>query len=208
MGTRHLIAVYLDGDYKIAQYGQWDGCPAGQGVKVLEFLSAEKSVDNLKLALARVRYLDPAGKDKEFVDDYNKRAPKFYDDPETRTDRQIEWWDTYISRDLGADILTNIANSNDNEMVLKNHIDFAGDSQSCTWAYIIDLDKGTFEIYKGFNTLPLTEDARFYRSPRDVGSQYYPVKLLVSFELNNLPTIEDFLSLTEIDKNEEDKPHN
>lgn len=25
MGTRNLTAVYLDGQYKVAQYGQWDG---------------------------------------------------------------------------------------------------------------------------------------------------------------------------------------
>ena len=30
MGTRHLIAVQLDGEYKIAQYGQWDGYPEGK----------------------------------------------------------------------------------------------------------------------------------------------------------------------------------
>jgi hypothetical protein len=38
MGTRHLIAVQLDGEYRIAQYGQWDGYPEGQGVDVLKFL--------------------------------------------------------------------------------------------------------------------------------------------------------------------------
>lgn len=31
MGTRNLTAVYLDGQYKVAQYGQWDGYPEGQG---------------------------------------------------------------------------------------------------------------------------------------------------------------------------------
>lgn len=32
MGTRHLIAVQIDGAYKIAQYGQWDGNPACTGI--------------------------------------------------------------------------------------------------------------------------------------------------------------------------------
>ena len=32
MGTRNLTAVYLDGQYKVAQYGQWDGYPEGQGI--------------------------------------------------------------------------------------------------------------------------------------------------------------------------------
>src|SRR6185369_550103 len=38
MGTRHLTVVYLDKTHKIAQYGQWDGYPEGQGVTVLRFL--------------------------------------------------------------------------------------------------------------------------------------------------------------------------
>lgn len=35
MGTRNLTAVYLDGQYKVAQYGQWDGYPEGQGITAL-----------------------------------------------------------------------------------------------------------------------------------------------------------------------------
>jgi hypothetical protein len=38
MGTRNLVAVYLDGIHRIAQYGQWDGYPSGQGKTVLSFL--------------------------------------------------------------------------------------------------------------------------------------------------------------------------
>lgn len=32
MGTRNPTAVVLDGEYKLAQYGQWDGFPSGQGL--------------------------------------------------------------------------------------------------------------------------------------------------------------------------------
>ena len=38
MGTRHLICVVKDNEYKLAQYGQWDGYPEGQGVNILRFL--------------------------------------------------------------------------------------------------------------------------------------------------------------------------
>ena len=38
MGTRHLIIVWYKGKYRIAQYGQWDGYPSGQGLRVLRFL--------------------------------------------------------------------------------------------------------------------------------------------------------------------------
>jgi len=38
MGTRNLTCVVKDGEYKIAQYCQWDGYPSGNGVEILEFL--------------------------------------------------------------------------------------------------------------------------------------------------------------------------
>ena len=38
MGTRHLTVVVVDGIHRVAQYGQWDGYPDGQGVTVAAFL--------------------------------------------------------------------------------------------------------------------------------------------------------------------------
>lgn len=49
MGTRNLTAVYLDGEYRIAQYGQWDGYPEGQGMTALNFL---RSMDEEKFKSA------------------------------------------------------------------------------------------------------------------------------------------------------------
>ena len=40
MGTRHLICAVSDNKYRIAQYGQWDGYPGGQGLAVLTFLKS------------------------------------------------------------------------------------------------------------------------------------------------------------------------
>ena len=39
MGTRHIIAVYVNGEYKIAQHGQFDGYP--------EHVGCEFSFDSL-----------------------------------------------------------------------------------------------------------------------------------------------------------------
>ena len=30
MGTRHITAVVSEGQFVVAQYGQWDGYPTGQ----------------------------------------------------------------------------------------------------------------------------------------------------------------------------------
>ena len=38
MGTRNLTMVIHKEEPKIAQYGQWDGYPSGQGSTALKFL--------------------------------------------------------------------------------------------------------------------------------------------------------------------------
>jgi len=37
MGTRNLTMVISNGKTKVAQYGQWDGYPSGQGAAILNF---------------------------------------------------------------------------------------------------------------------------------------------------------------------------
>lgn len=54
MGTRHLICVFFQGKWVVAQYGQWDGYPEGQGVKIYRFLSVARNIDNLKAGLAHL----------------------------------------------------------------------------------------------------------------------------------------------------------
>ena len=50
MGTRNLTAVMIDGEYKVAQYGQWDGYPSGQGLTCLHFLRETMDEDKFKAA--------------------------------------------------------------------------------------------------------------------------------------------------------------
>ena len=123
MGTRNLTAVQLNGEYKIAQYGQWDGYPEGQGKTVLSFLLKNGSLEKLKSALGKVRFLDEEGEDKKFLDEYDKNAPKWSNEPDQRTPEQKRWFETYMTRDLGGKILEQIANSPDNEIVLNNRIE-------------------------------------------------------------------------------------
>ena len=105
MGTRNLIAVMMDGEYKIAQYGQWDGYPDGQGVGVLKYLLEFCADDfiHLRRALQEVRFISDeelrqkwinagADPDSEFVTlDISEKFMELY--PE-------------LSRDTGSDILS------------------------------------------------------------------------------------------------------
>jgi len=195
MGTRHLIAVQYEGEYKVAQYGQWDGYPEGQGVDILKFLESA-DINNFKEQLKKVRFLDKEKRDKEFLENYNKAAPTWSNEPDNRTTEQKRWWDKFQSRDLGAEILGNIYESEDDEITLYNHIDFANESLHCEWAYIIDLDKNMLEIYEGLNHEPTDKNSRFYvEKPEEVcESKYYAVKLKKSYPLDNLPDEDTFVS--------------
>ncbi|KAH0393586.1 hypothetical protein KCU89_g12258, partial [Aureobasidium melanogenum] len=51
MGTRNLTLVYYNGQYRIVQYGQWDGFPDGQGLNVLSFLLDSTNIRKLEEAL-------------------------------------------------------------------------------------------------------------------------------------------------------------
>lgn len=150
MGTRNLTAVMVDREYKVAQYGQWDGYPSGQGTTILGFLLGEGNIAKLKEAVReKVRFLDPEGRDKEFAEAYDKNAPNWSNDPDNRTAEQKRWFRQYISRDIAGEILANIADSENAEIILRNSIDFAKNGIGCEWSYVVDLDQMTLEVYDG-----------------------------------------------------------
>lgn len=204
MGTRHLIAVHANGEYKIAQYGQWDGYPEGQGVDILKFIRDKEKLQKLKSKLKNCRFYDEEGVDAEFLKSYNENCPTWSIDQDNRTDEQKLWFNTFISRDLGAEILDSVANS-EGECLLDNSITFSGDSLFCEWCYVIDFDKSTFEVYHGYNSGELN-DNRFasYKVVEEHrgDNQYSPVDLLKSYDLNNLPTDEQFLKDLNEDEDE------
>ncbi len=148
MGTRNLTVVLLNDEHKVAQYGQWDGYPTGQGKTICEFLQNGFDLEQFKKTFGKCRFLDAEGHDKEFVESYNKNAPSWSNEPDNRTPEQKHWFDAYVSRDLGASILQTIADSTDREIVLRDELDFATDG-SCEWAYVLDLDNEKLEVFDG-----------------------------------------------------------
>ena len=197
MGTRNLTVVVSGGEHKVAQYGQWDGYPSGQGITILYFLrddDQEGLVERLKERLNDVKYAD-----KAFLDAYNANAPEYHNDPDHRTEEQRLWFKTFGSRDIGGEILENIATT-EGEVVLIDQYKFAGESLFCEWAYVVDFDKNTFEVYKGFNKEKLSEGDRFYNVATDEkagdvfeGGNYQQVKIVKEYKLDSLPLKVHFL---------------
>lgn len=185
MGTRNLTAVMIDGQYKIAQYGQWDGYPSGQGLTALRFLRNEMDRPRFMAMCREARWIT------------QEETDKINADPEWKTNHP------HLSRDAGAKILA-VVQQHPAGIALGNSVDFAGDSLFCEWAYVIDLDKNTFEAFKGFNTEPIDPSERFASAPldKDGNGKYYQVKHLRTWPLDALPTEEEFLKELEPDDEE------
>jgi hypothetical protein len=180
MGTRHLIAVQKNNEYKVAQYGQWDGYLSGQGDSILKFFH-ENDLETFRSKVDNCYF----GSQQQIDEVY---AP-YTDGNGWMTMEQSAAFKlsefSHLSRDTGADILDIIMKS-DGPLMQVDNIEFAKDSLFCEYAYVIDLDKDILEVYQGFNNDPLPEGARFTGSS-DSGRDYQAVKLVASFPLGNLP---------------------
>jgi hypothetical protein len=190
MGTRNLTMVISNGETKVAQYGQWDGYPSGNGVVVLDFLSTN-NLDDFKKKLSKVKFMN-GSKEKEI----NKWLKSIGCENGWMTGDQSKLYQEkypYLTRDNGAKILEMIMNGEEDEIWITDSTDFASDSLFCEWAYLVDLDKNVLEVYEGFNQKPLTIEDRFFNLT-DKESEYHPIKLIKSYPLNNLPLESEFLN--------------
>jgi len=199
MGTRNLTMVISNGETKVAQYGQWDGYPSGNGVVVLDFLSTN-NLDDFKKKLSKVKFMN-GSKEKEI----NKWLKTIGCENGWMTMDQSKLYQEkypYLTRDNGAKILQMIMDGTEDEIWITDSTDFAADSLFCEWAYLVDLDKNVLEVYEGFNKNPLTIEDRFFNLT-DKESEYYPIKLIKSYPLNNLPLEGEFIKDLETKEEEQ-----
>lgn len=130
MGTRHIIVAVIDGQTKLAQYGQWDGYPEGQGLKVLEFIrKLNSNLEDLPKFLENLR-------STHFVtEDEHAAALLTVGVDANATFMTKEQHDAYLkvfpthSRDLSTKVLDMILDTPD--LVLQDNTSFAKDGLFC-----------------------------------------------------------------------------
>jgi len=199
MGTRHLICVFYKGQFVLAQYGQHDGYPRGQGVTLVKFLQDSANIQQLKRGLGHTY----EASDSE-VYEAKIQIDKLDDLGAVAWHAFLEHRDPLIARGImktlkpslhgstGARILEVIAEAEDWVKVpIKLQLSFANDWLSCEWAYVIDLDAEVFEVFRGAEEK--TPSHRF----GDVGEGGDSVPSLISSfsfsELQEMKSEQDFL---------------
>jgi len=170
MGTRGLIVIKKDKKYRLAKYNHCDSYPSCLGYSIVEFLKKLKNIENFKNQVDYLKMVSTT----EFKN-YSEEIKEIY-----------------YSLDLN-DILVA-----DEEIITPNEIEFVKESL-CEWAYVIDLDLNTFEIYKGNNKKPLTPGERFYDEKGKGDYYYYPVKLFAKFDLVKLPLYKELKKMDKSD---------
>jgi len=128
MGTRNLTKVINKaGQTVVAQYGQWDGYPAGQGVNALYHLH---NLNAIEYNLNKCHFLS-----KSEIENYNSIL--------SASEKPI--FDLYptLSRDIGADVLGYIAYAT-HELPLTDNSDFEKDDIMCEAVYTVDFQNRCF----------------------------------------------------------------
>lgn len=186
MGTRHLICIWQGNDWKLAQYGQWDGYPDGQGTAIVDFLR-EADLALFKERVAKSRMVTEEDLRERWVLAGANPESK-YVGMDVAKAFSSRW--PQLDRDSGAATLKYIMSTEEPE-VQPSSLNFAADSLFCEWAYVIDLDAETFEVYEGFQNEPHT-DGRFHELWDDDNDRrdkpYYPVKLVAAWPIQAIPS--------------------
>ena len=133
MGTRHFQKVInREGETKIAQYGQWDGYPDGQGKEILSYLKT--------------------GNLTKYQEELDK-VPLISEEQDKMIGEIPDWAEEYpyMSRDCGSKIHKMIE---DGKVQFVAHIDDNEANKWCEGFYTIDFKEGTFTSeYHGQRTV-------------------------------------------------------
>lgn len=180
MGTRHLVCVKLNGDYKVSQFGNMGGQPQAAGVGCLKHLK--------EILLDLNGFKDKLDLVELVV--YDENAP----------------YNEEIEIVIPAYNVLDIIKKANTTIKFYPSLEYAGDS-SCDWVYVIDLDSHKLKVYKGNNKDSDKEAKEFSQfvpvKERNLG--FRAVTLLNEYDLNQLPDSQVFIDYYDkLEQNEED----
>jgi hypothetical protein len=207
MGTRGSWGFRLDGADKLT-YNHFDSYPSALGASLVNQLTAMLATNagGVEWLKERVRTLKLVPQDGK---------PTYIEKQEYAafTDKGVslkgeDWYS--VLRELQGQLRLTLEVG-----VMCDGDGFMQDSLFCEYAYVINLDDGLFEFYRGFQkakgegryaALGKLPDEVLTRGDGTTWTRavsYWPVSLVKTWPLSALPTEADFLAATEEDVEEE-----
>lgn len=142
MSTRGLIGFIVDGQEKFT-YNHSDSYPSWLGREVLEFLASGFTLEQIREGARHIRLVDseknPTAEDIAHCKKYTNLGVSRESDQ--------DWY--CLLRNAQGDFKAYL----DVGLMIDGRA-FVKDSLFCEWAYIINLDTGKLEVYRGFNKNP------------------------------------------------------
>ena len=142
MGTRGAYGFHKGGVDKIA-YNHWDSYPTGLGADVAAFV-CQHTDEEMATIFDRIVIVDT--KEKPTSDQIAECMPFFDGNVSEQTP---EDWYCLLRKAQG-----NLEAYAGGLRYMIGQADFLKDSLFCEWGYVINLDKGVLEVYRGFQKAP------------------------------------------------------
>ena len=187
MGTRGMFGVVVDGTVK-ASYNHFDSYPDGLGADIVEqvkFMLNDWGQDKM---VEQARRLTMVNEDAKPTPEQIAELAGFSNQGVSTGDLE-DWY--VLLRELQGNLTDTLVVG----LMIEGGDQFALDSLFCEWGYLVNLDDGVLEVYKGFNKVP--PKGRF--ASGEVDGEYYPITLVNEFPLDELP--DDFAAIVEFCSN-------
>lgn len=194
MGTRGAFGVRIDGQDKLT-YNHLDSYPEGLGASLsrqIDDLLKRHELGGLKTLAREVVLITEEAPD--IVEVIKQRLGAKFRDARVSTGKDAYAYVRKLQGDLRAIL--------EDARVMLNGNGFVKDSLFCEWAYVLNLDEGVFEVYKGFQK---KHHAKGRYASDETKDDYFPVALIAQLPLEGLPAAMDRLSRQIEKRAEEDE---
>lgn len=198
MGTRGVFGLRIGGRDKLA-YNHYDSYPEALGQEIISDVRdmiREIGREGMKLMATNLKVVDEDTKPTE----EEIEALKQYHDGGVSTGEKTEWYS--LLRDLQGKLKETLKAG-----FMIDAGDFIKNSLFCEWGYIVNLDTGKLEVYKGFQRAEHSLGRYVEPKPADWEPQYkgqdyyFPCALIAEFDIENLP--DDLTAALPKDEDEE-----
>lgn len=179
MSTRGCIGFIINNRHKVT-YNHHDSYPSRLGQKILDFIHQHSLEEIHKIAkrIQMIREYDDKGNDITLTSDQAKACEKYTNTSVGVSWKKLTWHQALNGAQGNLEAYGKVG-------YMPNNKGFLHHSLHCEYAYLINLDEETLEVYEGFQKSP--PEGRYKDIPMNKDNGYYAVSLVNEFKLSDCP---------------------